>query len=97
MSEKLKHTPGPWFAHGRYIGTENHKSFIGECRDMNGNWSNDAPASSNARLIAAAPELLEALRGLYLDLVANDQDGLIEHVETMRKARAAIAKAEDHP
>lgn len=49
---------------------------------------------ANARLIAAAPDLLEALRELYLDLVANDQDGLIEHVEPMRKARAAIAKAE---
>lgn len=93
MTNTAKHTPGPWFAHGRYIGTQNHKSAIAECRDINGNWSNDAPASDNARLIAAAPELLEALRGLYLDLVANDQDGLVEHVETMGKARAAIAKA----
>lgn len=55
------HTPGPWFAYGRYIGTKNHASFIGECRDINGNWSNEAPASANARLIAAAPDLLDAL------------------------------------
>ena len=53
-------TPGPWFAHGRYIGTKNHKSAVGECRDVNGNWSDDARSSANASLIAAAPELLEA-------------------------------------
>ncbi len=57
---KMEHTPGPWFSHGRYIGTKNHKSAIAECRDINGNWSDDAPASANARLIAASPDLLNA-------------------------------------
>lgn len=56
-----KHTPGPWFAKGRYIGTKNHMSLVGECRDVNGDWTNEAPASANARLIAAAPELLAEL------------------------------------
>jgi len=41
----------------------------------------------------AGPQLLEALKELYIDLVANDEDGLIEHVEPMRKAAAAIALA----
>ena len=58
------HTQGPWFASGRYIGTFNHKSAIGECRSASGCWSDDEPASANARLIAAAPELLEALMEL---------------------------------
>lgn len=52
-----------------------------------------ASSSEGTRLSDAAPDLLEALKGLYLDLVKNDQDGLVEHVEPMAKARAAIAKA----
>ena len=81
-------TPGPWFAHGRYIGTKNHKSAVGECRDVNGNWSDDAQSSANASLIAAAPELLEALKDMvfYCDMFPNAP----YHV----KAKAAIAKAE---
>lgn len=54
-----KHTPGPWFARGRYIGTRNHMSYVGECRDVNGNWCDDAKACADASLIAAAPELLD--------------------------------------
>lgn len=48
------------------------------------------PYEANARLIAAAPELLEALRDLL-----NDYDGGIEPGEStlIDKARAAIAKA----
>lgn len=42
-----------WFVHGRYIGTKNHMSYIGECRDVNGNWSDDAKSSKNGRYIAA--------------------------------------------
>lgn len=60
MTGELKFTPGPWFAYGRYIGTKNHKSAVAECRDVNGNWSDDVKSSADAKLIAAAPELLEA-------------------------------------
>jgi hypothetical protein len=54
-------TPGPWIANGRYIGVLGHKSFIGECKDVNGNWSDTKTTVANANLIAAAPELYEAL------------------------------------
>lgn len=37
-----QHTPGPWASRGRYVGTPNHMSFIAECRDENGNWT-DTP------------------------------------------------------
>tara|TARA_R110000824_G_scaffold347748_2_gene534532 strand:- start:29800 stop:30111 length:312 start_codon:yes stop_codon:yes gene_type:complete len=50
-------TPGPWVSTGRYIGVSKHMSFIGECRDKNGNWSNYVPACQNAPLIALAPAL----------------------------------------
>ena len=56
-----KFTPGPWFANRRYIGVPRHKSFIGEARDGNGNWSDTKESIANAHLIVAAPELYEAL------------------------------------
>ena len=60
MADIQDFTPGPWFAKGRYIGTKNHMSFVGECRDVNGNWSDDAKSRADAKLMAAAPELLDA-------------------------------------
>lgn len=65
-----KHTPGPWFAKGRYIGTKNHMSYIGECSDQNGNWTNEPMAVANSLLIAAAPDLLAVLtkiRGYHVN------------------------------
>ena len=62
MKTAEKATPGPWKATGRYIGTLNHASFIGECRDINGNWSDEGMASENGIYIAAAnPDLILAL------------------------------------
>lgn len=61
------HTPGPWRAHERLSGSENHKGWIvmgalrgpvGEVYPLN---SDPTPAArANARLIAAAPALYEA-------------------------------------
>ena len=96
-----KHTPGPWEvradAHGRgriYArGTWIATTWLAT---DDGNDAPRLPALSNARLIAAAPELLEAL-GILL----NRLEGIGgEHVTGMEgvdadliKARAAIAKA----
>lgn len=55
-------------------------------------------ASPDARLtstlIDAAPALLDALKTIVSSLSEHDGNGLIEHVEPMRKARAAIDLAE---
>lgn len=59
-----KHTPGPWHSTGRYVGSGHAKMNICECSDNSGCWSNAPEAVANARLIAAAPELLEALNKL---------------------------------
>lgn len=65
MTTTAKFTPGPRVSKGRYVGTPNHMSYIAECRDTNGNWTNEPMAVANARLIDAAPELLEALKDAY--------------------------------
>ena len=59
-------TKGPWVSQGRYIGTPNHMSYVGEVRDQNGNWTDTAKSRSDAALIVAAvnalPELIAAAR-----------------------------------
>jgi hypothetical protein len=85
---KHAHTPGPWdyydmAAYGIAIckggiGGQN----VGHAHMYVGLTAEETTA--NARLMAAAPELLEALRALYS----------AETVETRAAARAAIAKAE---
>ena len=84
-----QHTPGPWVvdrdASGNGISTtiESNRFWItGVIKFPGPGFSDEA----NARLIAAAPELLEALC-LLLDRIESP-DGL-----PMKKARAAIAKA----
>ena len=86
-----KHTPGPWQIDW-YICSEGGKELwraprsIGPaCVDRN-HWAGDhiAVDAADARLIAAAPDLFEALKGLLL-FPNNPRENL--------KARAAIAKA----
>jgi hypothetical protein len=82
------HTPGPWYEMTR--GRNEYQSAI--CQEATGNTvaltytSNDA----DARLIAAAPALLEALKDLLMYV---DQSSLEGGYHT-RNARQAIAQAE---
>lgn len=50
-------------------------------------------SEADANLIAAAPDLLEALETIVKSLSDQDDEGMIEHAEQMIAARAAIAKA----
>lgn len=84
MSE-AKHTPGPWIheGHGDITGTENGRKYDVACVYLR------IPAGrqdANARLIAAAPDLLEALRMMLTEAVFDGTTGT-------DAARAAIAKA----
>lgn len=78
----LKHTPGPWTAErgGAIVANGNVLATV------------QMGQQRNARLIAAAPELAEALRELV-----NGFDGETECTELLDKintvARAALAKA----
>lgn len=88
-----KHTPGPWEATGNFVRSPMHQPEglprgvqIVECRD--GYFlPHTEEAKANARLIAAAPELLEALNAC-IDYGAMTGDEWVTS-----KARAAIAKA----
>lgn len=87
-------TPGPW-----RVGTSGDTHVI---ESKTGNWVCDCEthsvkdAQANARLIAAAPELLEACKELA-ELFAPDAfDGIGDSsgAIAIRLARAAILKAE---
>jgi len=86
-----EHTPGPWIEVGRYIETDRH--IICEMFSAASREERDA----NQRLIAAAPELLEALKALMheVDESGNGYAKDFGWPVAVGKARAAIAKAEE--
>lgn len=109
MTEQ-KHTPGPWHSVPSMpsegfncwwlmAGSRNIATISG--------YQGDTECEANARLIAAAPDMLEALRECCTDLmIAADNardaaktnprwDGVDEKLmERVNQGRAAIAKAE---
>lgn len=97
-----KHTPGPWSANftrlsglaiGFHITDKKHGSLrpICEAYDKTGAMDPDE-IDANARLIAAAPELLNALQVL-LSLHDARVDTADAWNISMEEARSAIAKA----
>ena len=77
-----KHTPGPWHTAGEQgVQIRSAKDQIAKVWTMRGNeWK------ANARLIAAAPDLLEALQDMVSDHASLS-------AATLAFARAAITKA----
>lgn len=88
------HTPGPW----HQGGLDRHdKHWMRETRDAKGRgiaWCGTFPedeAHANARLIAAAPEMLEALEMVMRRGRIDDSE------EAMNQVAAAITKAKGEP
>ena len=86
------HTPGPWQV-SPYNNITSRNGTVAKTEQMPGNY--DSEREANARLIAAAPDLLTALSGfvqLYQEgqLTLEGDDGKDPLVS---KAIAAIAKA----
>ena len=68
---KDKHTPGPWNV-SEAGSIEFADGYIGEAYDFNGTTKTDLPMMANARLMAAAPEMLKLLEALVgYDSLAN--------------------------
>ena len=99
-----KHTPGPWYVgSGTYEGRNIYS--VASVTDDDGFTYQPIVASAeddgidcwdaNARLIAAAPDLLEALRGMFAmwRSVCRAQCWEPEHLAESVRAQAAIAKA----
>ena len=98
MNNEQQHTPGPWKA--RYLGYQ-YIVGIGDCIPIYATDGSGLIAFvlkkdggiENGRLIAAAPELLEALMSIESDL---DDESFNRHdwiARALKIARAAIAKA----
>jgi hypothetical protein len=102
MSMKAKHTPGPWILKeydGDYEicaeGNTQHDGHGWNIATVHGSISNDGDSRSNAKLIAAAPDLLSALEHALAAL----DDAMKNHThwiyaDAQQEALQAIAKAE---
>ena len=92
-----KHTPGPWkqgdacFSDMRSIRSNGHRIAVAD----GGISTSDAEDHANARLIAAAPDLLEALESLYhaANSIGEDTCDPVAFAGALEDARASIAKA----
>ena len=95
----MTHTPGPWQG-GLQISSSKGSNIIAHIQTRtkklsgysNANGVYHYEALANARLIAAAPELLAALVFCLSFLTAND-DGEDDVVERIKAAKSAILKA----
>lgn len=105
MSANMKHTPGPWSSGGTLevvagkLGADVPTVAVACCdlpRGLDG--------YANARLIAAAPELLAALETAYavmtsarVEVYNHDRANYSRIENAIDAARAAIAKAKGEP
>lgn len=86
-----KHTSGPWQWTQHFDPTISiYKDGFGQIARLYD--SSAGTGKANARLIAAAPDLLEALQGM-IEVVSNTEYGEIDRKLAVKDARAAIAKA----
>lgn len=91
-----QHTPGPWDYDG-YVIDENDRVIADVFINDDENWQE---RNSNGRLIAAAPELLDALKELvesagwlFYSIHRGTMDKPMRGWPDLTRARAAIAKA----
>ena len=93
----INHTPEPWKVVTRLSGSENHRGY-GIWTSTQGFYlaevipvdTNGIEGWANANLIAAAPELLEALKEI---IKLYGRSRLPARVDAIAKGKAAIAKA----
>lgn len=87
-----KHTPGPWHAEKRKCHFHIIAADLTRVTTVLGVDGPIRKAVGDARLIAAAPEMLEALKEIHLAMSRQDHAGLIGVIRVW--AGEAIAKAE---
>lgn len=93
-------TASPWTAHliGNQWEPRIHSDATGELLAVVGNADDDPGVreewEANANLMAAAPEMLEALKAILSHPRSTDNNCVVFMPHEIAKARAAIAKAE---
>lgn len=85
-----KHTPAPWRIEGRFVMAMKTKSI---CEIPMGGVIHGKVDKANARLIAAAPDLLQALKDMLANCYDEERDDFI--FQAVKNARAAIAMASE--
>lgn len=92
------HTPGPWedngagLIYGQVQGDDDEAPFVADVCNNGGAGIYSEQEKINARLIAAAPELLEALDNLAEHIDSKSGDFAMR-AHFLKEAFAAIAKA----
>ena len=96
----MKNTPGPWKIEEYSEGTLEVHGVDGKCVcTLFGHYEDDSTVYPTARLIAAAPELLEACEDAiecleeFLEDVTDDSGANVDN-PLLVKLRAAVKKAE---
>lgn len=91
MTMNVKHTPGPWHVELKTHILDANRTLIANVCDRYDGTNNNflSSAEANARLIAAAPELLEALRDL-VDVMTGRMNG---ETVALHNALVTITKA----
>ena len=88
MTTKPMHTPGPWELTGRTLYGNTRTGRIVTLHS-----GDDQTFEANARLIAAAPELLEAAKN-FLSELKNPVQDVTMRTQRRKELEAIISKAE---
>lgn len=87
----MKHTPGPWYRDGTTVYALNPHNFNRFSAQIHGAHTPKSELESVAKLVQAAPDLLEALEACVARITNEVADA--EFLDEVEQARAAIAKA----
>jgi hypothetical protein len=105
IDEDWQHTPGPWFDRGQitradhrrprevYYGDHNIESQYVRVATVARDGPGDREGAANARLVAAAPDMLAALDRALDDMNSAGQFGLCVCERTKQQIRKALVKA----
>ena len=95
ITDKQTHTPGPWYVVASGIcasPTPQSGALYIAWHNVSSSYRDSGEQAANARLIAAAPALLEALKSLMGRFERTGEAWMGD--PAMQQARAAIAQAE---